>query len=280
MLTRVDVTNILGQTLSFPLDDISGGYSVEDISGLDPVKATLVSSSFATKDGEQFHTARRESRNIQLKLGYEPDYVDTTVESLRKQLYDFFMPKTTAILNFYDSDDSVYNISSKVEEFDSPLFTDEPAGTASLMCYDPDFLDPVSKRFTGLATSVVAVSMGADTLIAYPGTVETGILVTITAVQATTALSIDIIGPDGVQKSLVVSGLSLVAGDVVTISTVPGNKYVTLTHSGATSSILYLKSVTSPWLTLSKGNNHLRVYTGDGGAMPFTVDYTVRYGGL
>lgn len=280
MLSRVDVVNHVGSVLSLPLDDISGGYSVEEIDGLDPVKAVLVSSSFANQDGEQYHTSRREKRNITMKLGFEPDYVNTSVESLRKKLYNFFMPKSPATMKFYMVDGTEYDISGRVESCEAPLFVQDPVAAISLLCFDPDFIDPTSKRFSGTATAVAAISMGSDTLIQYDGTVDTGFLATITAVRACTSLSIDVVGPDGVTNSLVLSGLSLVANDVVKISTVPGNKYVTKTSGGTTTSILSKKRVTDPWLMLDNGANHLRVYSADGGAMPFTIDYTVRYGGL
>ena len=43
MITMIQAINAQGELLSLPLDDISNGFSVEDIDGLDPVKATIVS---------------------------------------------------------------------------------------------------------------------------------------------------------------------------------------------------------------------------------------------
>ncbi len=56
MLIKVEARTSSGALLILPLDDVSSGYVVEEIEGLDPVKATLVSSSFAQADGEQYHT--------------------------------------------------------------------------------------------------------------------------------------------------------------------------------------------------------------------------------
>ena len=87
-----------------PLLDSSGGYSVKDIQGLDPGKASLVSTMLAQMDGGQLHNARRDPRNITMKLGIESDYLTNSVAGLRSGLYDFFMPKQSATLGFYFDD--------------------------------------------------------------------------------------------------------------------------------------------------------------------------------
>ena len=73
LLKTLKVTNSRGFTLDLPLEDISGGFIVKGIEGLGPVKATLVSSSFANMDGEQYHSSRRKARNLIVKLGLDPD---------------------------------------------------------------------------------------------------------------------------------------------------------------------------------------------------------------
>src|SRR5450756_1275481 len=92
MLTMVEITNQRNGTLQLPLLDASAGYVVRDVEGLSPVKATLTSSSMAQEDGAQPQNATRTTRNILLKIGLEPDYVTNDVQSLRSDLYDYFMP--------------------------------------------------------------------------------------------------------------------------------------------------------------------------------------------
>jgi hypothetical protein len=72
---------------------------------------------------------------------------------------------------------------------------------------------------------------------------------------------------------------SLVSGDVLTISTVSGNKYVTLKRASVVSSLLYGISPTSKWLEFLPGDNYIRVYA-TGATIPYTITYTKRYGGL
>jgi hypothetical protein len=153
MLTRVEVRTRRGTLLNLPLDDVENGLVINEIQGLDPVKATLVSSSFANQDGEQFHSSKREKRNIKLKMGLEPDYVLTTVKALRNRLYDFLMPQSEVTLRFYDDDGSYADIVGTVESNDAPVFTKDPGADISIVCFNPDFFDPNPVTESGMSTS-------------------------------------------------------------------------------------------------------------------------------
>ena len=116
ILDSFKVTNARGSVLNFPLDDPSQGFIVRNIEGLGPVKATLVSTSFANMDGGQYHSSRREPRNIVLTLGLEPDYAMMSVADLRKQLYQFFMPKSQSTLDFHLFDKFAENLLEQTKE--------------------------------------------------------------------------------------------------------------------------------------------------------------------
>lgn len=273
MLTLVEARNVQGSLLSLPLDSISGGYSLQDILGLDPVKATIVSSSFAGVDGAQFQSARREERNITIKLGFEADYVTTAVRDLRLKAYNFFMPKSKVDLRFYDSSGLVVNISGYVESCVTPLFSDVPGVDISILCLDSDFLDLTSAVTSGSSTSGTT-----ETLYHYSGSVETGFSFVFNINRALTEFTIYHRGPDGILRSMDFAD-SFVSGDVLTINTVTGSKGVTLTRAGTNSSLLRAKSPQSGWTELLNGDNHIRVYA-TGAAIPYTITYITRYGGL
>lgn len=272
MLTTIEVRNNQGALLSLPLEDISNGLIVEDVEGLDPVKATIVSSSFALMDGVQYHSSRREARNIKLRLGLEPDYVLTTVRDLRNRLYNFFMPKTEVSLRFY-VDGLTVNILGRVESFETPLFTKEPVVDISIICFDPDFIDLAPIKFSGMSTSA-----STETVVSYKGSVETGLQFALKVDRALTAFTFYHRPPDGTLRSLDFSA-SLVAGDVLTISTVSGAKGATLTRANTNSSLLYAISPQSNWIELMPGDNNIRVYA-VGAGIPFDITYTNRYGGM
>lgn len=273
MLNKVEARTDQGALLSLPFDDISGGYLVQGIDGLDPVPANIVSTSFARLDGEQYQSARREKRNLILKLGLQPDYTTQTVRELRNNLYRFFMPRQNSNFRFYTDDFPTVDISGRIETFDCPLFVKDPIATISVLCFDPDFYEPIEVEVSGSTTA--GTTMGT---IDYQGTVDTGIVFTLNVDRTLSGFTI-YHQPEGEQvRTLVVVG-SFIAGDVVEISTVPGNKYANLTRGSVITSILYTVSPYSDWTHLQSGLNDLRVYA-EGAAIPYTIRYTNKHGGL
>ena len=282
LLSQLFVQNAQGQVLSLPLEDNSNGFSVKEIKGLDPVKATLVSSSFANLDGAQYHSSRREPRNIIVSLGFDPDWTKQDVEGLRRQLYSFLMPKLNAQFTFrmFDkfADDFLdsqldLEISGYVESFDAPLFAKDPGADLSVMCFDPDFIDPRTVEVDGMTVSSLV-----ETKVTYTGTVDTGVIFTLMPDRDLDAFTIYHRPPDQTLWTIDFQ-YPLVAGDILTISSVPGNKYVVLNHAGVETPVLYALQPTSAWHALSQGDNYIRVYA-PGDPVPYKFTYTNRYGGL
>ena len=273
MLSMVEIVSNQGTLLTLPLDGISNGLLVEDIQGLGPVKATLVSSSFARLDGQQYQTSRRDTRNIKFTIGLEPDYITETVSSLRQRLYGFFMTKTQVKMTFHTSEGQQYNISGRVETCEPSLFTQEPAVDISVICFNPDFYDPTPIQITGLSVADSTEIIGV-----YEGTVETGIKFTLNVDRDVSAFTIYHRPPDDSLYTLDFA-TPLMAGDTLFINTMAGEKEATLTRNNNDSPILYGISPQSKWLELMPGDNSLRVYA-EGTGIPFTIEYINKYGGL
>lgn len=273
MLTKVKATSAQGSILDLPFSDPSGGIVVEKIDGLDPVKATIVSSSVALMDGSQYQSSRRDNRNLVLTLPLKAEYTNDTVRGLRNKLYSFFMPKSEVSLLFSSDDFPDVSISGRVESFEAPLFTQDPKATISMLCFDPDFKEALATQVSSSTTS------GTDEItIDYDGTVESGIQFHMDINQALSGFVIYHTPPDNVLRRLdFVEPLSV--GDSLDISTVSGAKGATLTRAGSTSSLLYGISPYSNWIELQPGINKLRVYA-TGTAMPYTITYETRHGGL
>lgn len=278
MLTKVEVRTRQGTLLNLPLDDPSSGLFVEEIEGLDPVKATLVSSSFSGVDGEQHHSSRREARDIKLKVGLETDFVTNSVRSLRSRLYSFFMPKSDVFLRFIHDDDFTVDIVGTVEIFEAPIFTKEPQANISVRCFGPDFVVPAPTTL-----ELVTVDTTADetnwTEIDYDGTVETGMVLEFELNRVEQAITLYCMSPGGVLRQMDFSAL-LAVGDKLRISTVAGSKGAILTRTNIQSSVLYGITPQSAWLTLEEGVNKFRVYATGTPAIPYTLEYLTRYGGL
>lgn len=273
MLTAVEITNTRGDTLRLPLADSANGYSVRDIEGLDPVNATLTTSTIAQDDGAQPQNARRDSRNVTMKLGLEPDYMMSTVASLRSGLYDYLMPKANITLGFYVDGSLFVTSQGQVESFENSMFSADPEVDISIICYKPDFF--------GVAPQVLSSSSRADTntnIVDYPGTSPTGMIFTLNVDRTLNDFTVVSTTPSGVRQRMSVSG-AFVAGDIVTITTIPGQKSVILTRGRGISSVLNYLSTPAQWISLEKGDNAFGVFTATAG-VPYTMTYTPLYGGI
>lgn len=273
MLTMVEVYDAQGEVLALPLQDISAGYLVKDIDGLDPVKATIVSSTFAQLDGTEYQSSHRENRNIVLTLGIESYYGIASVRELRGKLYSFFMPKRYLTLRFYIDGVHFVDISGRVESFVTPLFSKEPEVVISVLCFNPDFVAPSSVVVDGSTKPGLT-----EQIISYPGSVETGFVFRLMLDRALSEFIFYNRPSSGDLMALeFVAPLS--AGDVLEISTIPRAKRAYLTRSGSQSSILYGVSPASAWVKLFPGENNVRVLA-EGVPIPFTIEYLAKYGGL
>lgn len=274
MLTAVEARSRQGDLLSLPLEDVTSGFIVAKIEGLDPVKATLVSSSFANADGEQYQSSRRETRNIKFNIELDPDPELETVRDLRKRLYRFFMPESEVRLTFILEEGLDVDIVGRVESCETDHFSQEPAVDISIICFEPDFYDPTPVVVTGETTA------GETPMpITYDGTTETGIQLVLNVDRALPEFTVYHVPPDDVIKTLEFDNFPLETGDVLTISTVSGSKGATLVRAGTTSSVLYGVSPQSNWIELMPGDNSIRVYA-EGAPVPLEIEYITKYGGL
>lgn len=273
MLTKVEVTNRRGNILTLAIEEGDNPYQVSSIEGLEPVQATLTSSSYAGNDGEVFQWAKRGARNIKIKLDLDPDFVEDTYTTLRQNLYPYFIPKSQIKLRFYSDTGLYLDILGVVEDFSSPLFEQEPAVDISIMCYQPDFTDPRIIQVEG-----VTVDDTETIVLDYPGSVETGTVVTLNVNRTLTEFTIYNTDEGGNMLQLDFSG-ELEDGDTLVVSSLRGAKGITLTRTGISSSYLYGRSSQSKWIELDEGLNNFRIYA-PGDPVPYVLEYVVRYGGL
>lgn len=272
MLSKIEITTERGELLVLPFMDSSEGYLVKDVEGLDPVKATFSSSSYAQQDGDQHQSSRLPSRNIILKMDALLGY-GRTIRELRKRLYGFLMPQSLVTMRFYMVDEEPLDIVGRVESFDWPIFVQEPDISISLICDKPAFIS-----LTPVTLAGASVADDTESLFHYEGDSPTGFVFQITVDRSVPTFDIFLRSEDSTTQALEFDE-PLIAGDMLTISTVPGDKGATLTRDGAESSLVYGVTPESDWISLHPGDNMMRVYT-DGAPLQYTVTYTARYGGL
>ncbi len=272
MLKQVRVTNRRSMSLTFEVFENDSGYQIQ-VDGLGPVKATLSSSSFAGLDGSQYQSARREARNLKIKFDLEPDFVTDTYTSLRKQLYAYFLPKAQITLRFIDTSGLQLDIVGVVEDHTPAMWEADPTVEISVMCFQPDLVDP--RIFSLSANTTSGLTTQA---INYEGDIDVGTVLTLNANRTISSFSMYNNGEDGIAQQFDFNA-GLIAGDVLVVSSLRGNKGITLTRAGISSSYLYGHPSTSGWIYLTQGINQFRVYT-TGAAVPYVLEYRTRYGGL
>ena len=273
MLTKLEVYTNRDTMLSLPIMDTTGSFRVEDISGLGPVKATIVTSKYAKVDGEQVQNVRGEMRNIVLRLGLRPDFATESYSDLRRTLYDYLMVKSSVRLRFYDTSWPTVQIEGTVETFEPVLFSKDPQCQISILCPLPDFLavDPT-------VVSGVSTSSGVNTSIPYWGTVPTGFIFTVTPERNLDGFIFTCLGTE---EKVFEFNRPFGYGSRAEFGTEPGSKFAQIRNlsndlvSNALASIVTYPS----WPRLDPGANLVRVDLA-GAAVPWNLIYVERYGGL
>lgn len=275
MLKELVIQNESGMRFTLPLTHGKKYYRVESIEGLGPVKATLVSSDFAQMDGSLFQSGRRDVREIKFTISLIPDYVNETAATLRQTMYYFFLPKSKVRLFFKGHNDKVFTIEGRIESLEPSLFSKETEVDVNVVCFNPDFEADSPSVFMGNTTSTMT-----PLELFYHGNVSTGFIFRMTPNRALNGFTIYHRSMSNTEMQMDYQG-PVKAGDEITINTIVGSKEVMLKDSatGLSYSTLYYLSLSSKWIQLTTSTNAIRVYS-DGDPIPYTIEYTPKYGGL
>lgn len=280
MLTEVKAYSSLPSAPELLLSDTGRAETdliqIYNIDGLDPIKASVNTSSFGAIDGSFFTGSNVASRNIVLTIHPNPDWDTWTYESIRKLLYMYFMPKSSVRLVFESDDIVPVQIDGIVESISPDLFSKDPEFQVSIICPDPYFIsvDPVIMRGGSVRAG------GATLDIDYKGNVETGVYVKLEYGAAPLPTSIGIqLGDPAYTFFRLVGGIT--PTKYFEMSSLPMNKIVrnVETTSGVITNLLSKVEEGSSWPTIVPGHNHFSVYT-DAGSQSWELRYHERFGGL
>lgn len=256
---------------------------VRNITGLDPVKASITTTPFGVVDGASYNGGSVPSRNIVLTLRPNPDWDNWTYEKLRQLLYSYFMPKRPTRLEFYREDDIPVEISGIVEGVQVNMFSKDPELQVSIICPDPYFTAIDPKVITGQTI----VKGGEPIIIDYEGTIETGIYAKVTYVQDPKPTWIDIQIGEEIQQYFWVEA-SVDASSYFEMSSIPMRKYVQKIDmtTGVITNLLGKMYAGSGWPVLEPGENEFSVITQGAqasdpqGVQDWELTYFERFGGL
>lgn len=266
-----------GKTLHF---GASTPYTVTEFSGLNPPKATINTSTTATLDGGIFNSAKLQMRSINLAFAIEEN-----AEENRLSVYKVAQPKGFIRL-YYKSNLLDVFIDGYVEDITPDYFAKKQIVTISILCPSPYFkgaqevvneLSSILKRFHfpfssegGENASLVFGEMDplASVTIANRGSVKTGLTFELYAKKPITNPKIF----DYQTSEFLGINTAMQTGDLITITTAPGNKTITLLRDGVETNIFNLLDKNSTWLQLDVGGG-VYVYTVDSGnAINLTVN--------
>lgn len=250
---------------------------VREISGLDPVKASVNTSPFGSVDGDAYIGSKVGSRNIVLTVGMNPDWDDWTYESLRNLLYSYFMPKRPVRLVFYSDDMIPVQITGIVESAEINQFSKDPEFVISVICPDPYFIALEPTIITGQSVR----PDGEVVDIIYEGNVEIGMHIQVTQASGASPTKIGIqIGDPTITYFDVVATVD--ASNYFEVNSVPTRKFVqnvNMSTGVLTSLLSKVVREGSEWPLFQPGLNEFSVIT-DAGVQDWELTYFKRFGGL
>lgn len=254
---------------------------VRNIDGLEPVNADIKSEPFASGDGEQIlGDPTVGKRNIVVTLGLNPNWVDQTMASLRRQLYRYWMPKAWTKLRFFSDDMATVDIEGHVESFKPNMFSEDPEIQVSIICPKPDFIEPDATLYYGVVDDGTA-----ELEFEYGGSVPAGFELRVDYAAANVAytgpLTVSVQQEPEAPQILVVDPVTIDAISHFKLSTIKNAKRIQKVANvdGAVVNLLMNMSDASVWPEFKPGTNLLKVAASETG-QAWTLAFFNRYGGL
>lgn len=304
MIKSITVINFRNESLKLELAaPAKSGIIIKEISGLGPAKADVNAKELATSDGSVFNSARLNSRNIVMKLMF---MAKPTIEDTRQMTYRYFPIKKKVKL-LIETDNRICETQGYVEKNEPDIFSKTEETQISIICPDPFFYsagengnnitvfygleDNFEFPFSNESLNEDLIEMGiikysTERVIYYSGDADIGMVIRVYATGIVKNLSIyNVVTREFIRidtgKLETLTGQGMIQGDEITISTVKGDKYISLLRGGKTYNILNCLDRESTWLTLSHGDNIIAYTAEDGGSnLQFRIENRIVYEGV
>ena len=307
MVKEVTITNYLGNEMTYSFDnptiDDKTGLFITEIEGLGPVKATVNMTQLATADGDIYNSSRLAGRNIVIKARFT--YADT-IEEARLMSYKYF-PIGHKLKFKIQTENRLAETEGYVESNEPNIFSKESDMQVSVLCESPFFfsVDEDGKQQTNFSNVVAMFEFPfsnesltdpllefgriinkKENTVYYDGDAETGCVIHLHAIGNVEMVNIYNIKTGekmvlDTDKLETLTGNKIIYGDTITISTVKGNKYITLLRNGVTYNILNILGKDTEWFQLARGDN-LFAYTAEYGEqnVQFMVEAQIIFEGV
>lgn len=284
MLQRIEVDGTAPTTsLPIGIEASNDPIQIRNIDGLGPVKSALSSTAYATGRGAYFQGATAPERNIVLTLGLNPNWVDQTVESLRKMLYGYFMPGEWCRLRFFTEEYPDVEIEGICEAVEPNIFSQDPEIQVSIINHLPDFVEIDGQTVDGDITTFVSEDP-TEYEIDYTGSVPVGFVLEVHPTDDLPSYTgrLAISNETADQRQIMELDEITVDGAVYVLYGTLENarRILTLNNDGSEfNNLIGQAPVNRDWIQLLPGSNVIRVSADDEG-LDFSLLYFGRYGGL
>lgn len=142
MFKAIVITNYKNEELNINFfNSDTTGFNIRKIDGLGPVKADIATTKVVTSDGDIYNSARANSRNIVITLGFKitPEIGLRTIEDCRQKTYKYFPLKK--ILKFtVITDNRTLFTYGYVESNEPDIWSKDETTNISIICPSPWFL--------------------------------------------------------------------------------------------------------------------------------------------
>lgn len=306
MIKSITATNPKGESLTLELTKPwDTGLIVQEITGLGPSQANIVSNEVSNGDGSMFSYARMENRNILITLGIigrpYPDY--ESVEKCRLKTYKYFQIKKQVEL-MIETDTRTVTCTGYVERNEPNIFSQNETAQISIICTDPYFYEVGGEAlafsgvipefefpFSNESVNMNLIEFGEMRLhtradVHYEGDVDTGMVITIHAIGDTK--NITLVNVDtreqmkiDVDKIKNLTGYEFGSGDDIIISTKKSEKSVYFLRNGIYTNIISCVNKDASWFQISNGDN-VFAYEAGGNEKNLMITFSFRnaYGGI
>jgi len=306
MIHSVTITNHLEKSIKLELTNPEkSGFIVLDITGIGASKADINTAELSNSDGSIYTSARANSRNIVFNLqAYPTGY--QTVEDIRLLSYKYF-PVKKKIKIVFETENRICEIYGYVESNEPGIFSKEVTMQISVICPDPYFyssgdtsittttfygVDPMFEfPFSNESLTENLIEFGkikneTEQVIYYEGDSEIGVIIKIKALGDVSSLTIYDMQTQKTMsihddKMISLTGSKIKYGDEIIISTVVGEKKITLFRDGLYTNIINCLERDAYWFQLFPGDN-LFAYTTTYGIenLQFSIDNLTKYEGV
>lgn len=261
-------------------------FTLIDLTGINPPKANIQIQSIAGFDGATFVNASVNPRNLVLTLQLQGD-----VEVNRQKLYELFKIKQKGTL-IYTSERIQAQIEAYVEALEIPPMSWPVKVLISLLCPQPyfealediltdisfiesTFAFPLQLSDVGIELGIVVPSEAVNLF--NPGQLSVGMKIRYTA-------NGEVVNPKLINTQtleFIELQTTMLAGDVLTITTEVGKKRIERLRNGETTNLFNTLILGSTFLQLEEGDNVLYATSGSGSSSLFTeITFRPKYSGV